>query len=165
MQVHKHDCGLAVVVKTNAPPKNLGLVWMVFLTGLRHHLNTELVRFVTEFRDAIFRHQEFLVSGIESGTISLHSVSENSNQTNAALLRTFSQRLRRLDRKLESEPSERYQSIRDDTAALCDGLDFHNSGKCDFWAFTCDPHGIIYVYVDRDSREVMGCVSNASHLA
>jgi len=131
---------------------------------VRTNLNDELVRFVTEFHDAAFRNRESLVSGIDSGSISLHSVSENSTQTNAELLRTFNCRLRSLDRKLESEPCKRLQSIRDDTAILCDGLDSHKDGKCDFWVFACEPHGSMCVYIDHNSRTVLGCVTSTSHL-
>ncbi len=125
-------------------------------------MNTDLSRFVAEFRCAQFRHHDYLISGIEAGDVSLHSVSENASQSIEELTHTFDRRRRRLERLLEADDCERARSVRDDTLALCEGLRAHVDDQCDFWIFTHSSDGIIYVYIAHLTRTVMGCVA-ANH--
>lgn len=121
-------------------------------------LNTDLDRFVAEFRDVNFRHFDELMSGIENGTVSLHSVNEDSTQAIEELIRTFEIRLRILDRQLATEQCVRKRLVRADTALLCDGLRAHRDDLCDFWSFSSESGGTLFVYVARRARMIMGCV-------
>ena len=79
-------------------------------------------RFVNEFRNCEFRHCDRLISGIEAGTITLHSVNENGTDPNSNYLATYRVRLNRIDRSIETERTLANMSLRDDCEALCNGL-------------------------------------------
>ena len=122
-------------------------------------LTNEMSRFLEEFRDGNFRHRARLVSGLEDGSATLYRVSEDSKQSTGNLLSTFTVRLRILDKLLLEDFSVEKQSIRDDVDELCDGLRQHLDDLCDTWIFKHSGGGTTCVYVGRQSRKVMGCVS------
>ena len=128
-------------------------------------MDNDLARFVAEFRDVDFSHRDYIISGIEAGTVSLHSVSENSTQSIAEIARTFERRSRMLSRHLEAEYCDAKQLLLNDTADLCKGLREHLDDQCDFWIFSHSHGGMICVYIAHQSRNIMGCVRGTKHLA
>ena len=128
-------------------------------------MNNDLARFVAEFRDVDFSYRDYIISGIEAGTVSLHSVSENSTQSIEGMARTFERRSRMLSRHLEAEHSNAKQLLLNDTVDLYKGLREHLDDRCDFWIFSHSSGGTICVYIANRSRKIMGCVRGTKHLA
>ena len=120
----------------------------------------DISRFVNEFRNCEFRHRDRLISGIEAGTITLHSVNENGLDRNSNYLATYRVRLINVDRRIETEPTLANKSLRDDCEALCRGLLQNLEDYCDMWIFDHDQGGVTWVFVSRGGRMVMGCVSS-----
>lgn len=122
-------------------------------------MSTELQRFIDEFSNVNFRHGKEIFSDIANGILTLHTTGLGSAQPTSQLIRTFELRLRRLDRLQAQEYCMRRQSIRDDTALLCDGFRAHLNDSCQTWIFENSANGsICVIYVAYNARTILGVV-------
>ncbi len=122
-------------------------------------LRTELQRFIAEFSNVPFRHSQETFADIANGILTLKPAGLVSAQPIKQLIRTFELRLRRLDRQQAQEYCIRRQTIRDDTASLCDGFQAHLTDSCEFWIFESSSNGCVtFVYVAYKARAVLGVV-------
>ena len=121
-------------------------------------MNSDIQRFVDEFREASFSHSEHLIAGLISGEIELHAASEDSGSPASHYLHIYEFRLKNLNDRFENRHTEHTVSLRNDTRLLIDGLQQHPDEICDLWMFTEQPYYNYSIWIGRESRTIFGCV-------
>jgi hypothetical protein len=112
--------------------------------------------FIERHKDSNFRHKETLFSALSSGACALHAGDEYDRGllTCKHYLDIYRRRLSHLQRFTTPHA----QSLKEDTAVLCEGLAVAQDETCRLWVFEMPPHHSFAVFEGAQTGRVLGCI-------